>query len=156
MVPDRVKFALTSTARPVAGADANTVGSGEIDVNAATFTAPPGVANIGVVRSNGTGSIDLSRGSVDVQFSDPYQTVVNGTLTAQLLLFSPLAYTTGEWGGSQWYGSQWYGSQWYGSQWYGSQWYGSQWYGSQWYGQTDSTDWYGSQWYGSQWYGVWE
>ncbi|MGH3369397.1 MAG: S8 family peptidase, partial [Nocardioidaceae bacterium] len=141
--PNRVKFALTATARPVATTDTMSVGSGVIDAYAAAFSAPAGEANQGVPRSNGMGSLDLSRGTVQVQADDAPQTLVSGLLTLQLLLWDPLLYTAVPWNSVTWYGSQWYGSQWY----------GSQWYGSQWYGQFEGSQWYGSQWYGSQWYG---
>jgi serine protease AprX len=155
--PDRIKFALTSTARRVASNDPMAVGAGEIDVYNAARNAPPGLANQGVEPSNGTGTIDASRGTVHVAANDPMQTVVSGSLTLQLLLYNPLVYLAGgQWYGGQWYGGQWYGGQWYGGQWYGGQWYGGQWYGGQWYGELDGGQWYGGQWYGSAWYGSWE
>lgn len=163
--PDRIKHMLSSTARKVASSDAMAVGAGEVDAYNAALTAPPGLANVGVEPGNGTGAIDASRGSVYVAADDPGQTVVNGSLTLQLLLYAPLGLFT-DWSGSNWYGSNWYGSNWYGSNWYGSNWYGSNWYGSQWdgsnwygsnwYGQPDGSNWYGSNWYGSNWYGGWE
>ena len=155
MVPDRVKFALTSTARPDATTDAMQVGAGVIDAYRAAFQAPLGLANQGVTRSSGLGSLDASRGTVKVQSLDPAGTIVGGLLTAQLLLWDPLSLTA-TWTGSNWYGSNWYGSNWYGSNWYGSNWYGSNWYGSNWYGHVDGSNWYGSNWYGSNWYGAWE
>ncbi len=165
MTPDRVKYALTSTARNVASTDQMAVGEGEIDTFDAAFNAPPGVANVGVVRSNGMGSLDASRGSVDVATLDG-GVVLDAMLTAQLLLYDPIAFTGGQWYGGQWYGGQWYGGDWYGgqwyggqwyaTQWYGGQWYGGQWYGGQWYGEMDGGQWYGGQWYGGQWYGSWE
>ncbi len=155
MTPNRVKYALTSTARPVASTDRMAVGAGLVDVHAA-FGAPAGVANQGLDRSNGLGSLDLSRGSVRVQTNTLLPTVISGLLTAQLLLWDPILFTTVDWTGSSWYGSSWYGSSWYGSSWYGSSWYGSSWYGSSWYGQMEGSSWYGSSWYGSSWYGAWE
>ena len=156
MSPDRVKFALKSTARLAASSDANTVGAGTVDAYAAAFSAPAGVANLGVVRSSGLGSLDASRGSMRVQADDPLRTAVEGALTAQLLLWDPISFTGSSWYGSSWYGSSWYGSSWYGSSWYGSSWYGSSWYGSSWYGSSwYGSSWYGSSWYGSSWYGGW-
>ncbi|HVF76184.1 MAG TPA: S8 family serine peptidase [Acidimicrobiales bacterium] len=162
MTPDRAKYALMSTARRAASDDANTVGAGTVDAYEAAFSAPAGVANVGVVRSSGLGSLDASRGTVRIQAGDPLRTVVEGTLTAQLLLWDPVAFTGSSWYGSSWYGSSWYGSSWYGSSWYGSSWYGSSWYGSSWYGSSwygsswYGSSWYGSSWYGSSWYGGWE
>ena len=156
ITPNRVKYALTSTARSTASNDRMVVGSGLVDVYSAAFDAPAGVANQGLDRSNGLGSLDASRGSVRVRTSQLIPTVISGLLTAQLLLWDPITYTTVPWTGSSWYGSSWYGSSWYGSSWYGSSWYGSSWYGSSWYGQMEGSSWYGSSWYGSSWYGAWE
>jgi serine protease AprX len=156
MAPDRVKYALKATARSDASSDPSAVGSGVIDAYSAAFNAPAGVANQGLARSNGLGSLDLSRGSVRVLLANPWNTILSGALTAQLVLWNPLLYTTTPWNGSSWYGSSWYGSSWYGSSWYGSSWYGSSWYGSSWYGQPEGSSWYGSSWYGSSWYGAWE
>jgi serine protease AprX len=155
LAPDRVKFALAATARRTASNDRMAVGAGLADPYDA-LAAPPGLANQGVARSNGLGSLDLSRGSVRVQANAPVRTVVSGALTLQLLLWDPVVYTAGAWSGSSWYGSSWYGSSWYGSSWYGSSWYGSSWYGSSWYGQPTGSSWYGSSWYGSSWYGAWD
>ncbi len=156
MAPDRVKYALTSTARPAASTDPTAVGAGEIDVHAGAYSAPPGLANVGNGRSSGMGSLDASRGTVQVRLANPTQTILDGMLTAQLLLFDPVGFLSTGWSGGQWYGAQWYGAQWYGAQWYGAQWYGGQWYGAQWYGTPDGAQWYGAQWYGAQWYGSWE
>ena len=160
--PNRIKHALVSTARRTGSDDPMVVGAGTVDARAAAFSAPAGEANQGVERSSGLGSLDLSRGTVRVQASDPLRTVVEGSLTAQLLVWDPVAFTGSSWYGSSWYGSSWYGSSWYGSSWYGSSWYGSSWYGSSWYGSSwygsswYGSSWYGSSWYGSSWYGGWE
>ena len=167
VTPDRVKYALTSTARKVASSDPMAVGAGEVDVHSAALSAPPGLANQGVEPGSGTGSVDLSRGTVVFQADDPMQTVVNGTLTAQLLLYDPMAYLLGSnwtggnwyggnWYGGNWYGGNWYGGNWYGGNWYGGNWYGGNWYGGNWYGTPDGGNWYGGNWYGSAWYGAWE
>ena len=143
--PDRVKFAFTSTAHNVASTNPNDVGSGEIDVNAAR-NAPTGLANQGVPESNGTGSLDLSRGDVQFQTNDPLGTIVTGSQTAQLLVFSQAIYVLGPWNELTWWGGQWTGGQWYGGQWTGGQWTGGQWTGGQWTGSGWTT---GGQWYGS-------
>jgi serine protease AprX len=153
--PDRIKFALTSTAHNVASTNPNDVGSGEIDVSAAR-NAASGLANQGIPQSDGTGSLDLSRGTVQFQTNDPAGTILSGAETAQLLLFSQLIYVTGPWNELTWWGGQWTGGQWYGGQWTGGQWTGGQWTGGQWYGQPEGGQWYGGQWTGGQWYGSYE
>src|SRR5436190_13389427 len=153
--PDRVKYAFMSTARAVASSDPMAVGRGLVNAYRATRSAPAGVANVGVARSNGLGPLDASRGTVRVQADNLLGTVPGGLITAQLLLWDPIGYTTGDWSGSSWYGSSWYGSSWYGSSWYGSSWYGSSWYGSSWYGQPEGSSWDGSSWFGASLYGGW-
>jgi serine protease AprX len=159
MSPDRVKFALMSTARPDASSDPMAVGAGIVDGYAAALSAPAGLANQGLTPGNGLGSIDADRGSVDVSVagSSGSLTLLNGTLlTAQLTLFDPLAYTTDPWTGNSWYGNSWYGNSWYGNSWYGNSWYGNSWYGNSWYGVPDGNSWYGNSWYGGSWYGAWD
>jgi serine protease AprX len=156
LTPDRIKYALSAAARSAASTDPMAVGAGVIDVYGA-LRAPAGVANQGVPRSNGLGSLDLSRGSVQVALDDPLQTVVSGQLTAQLLLWNQVVYTTGIWSPLTWDVTNFAGSRWYGSRWYGQlDPEGSRWYGSRWYGELDGSRWYGSRWYGSRWYGGWD
>jgi serine protease AprX len=156
MAPDRVKYALTSTARGDASEDRMAVGAGVVDAYAASFTAPAGTANQGLARSTGLGSLDASRGSAQVRALGVAPGRLLGQLTAQAQQWRAQSWAATPWTGSSWYGSSWYGSSWYGSSWYGSSWYGSSWYGSSWYGQFVGSSWYGSSWYGSSWYGAWE
>jgi serine protease AprX len=154
LTPDQVKARLLSTAGPGPAGNPNVDGHGSLDAYAAAHAGTFDSANQGVLRSVGSGSLQLDRGSLQIriqvgglldpifQLLTPVLKLVTGTLTAQNETLDQVGYLASEWTGSQWYGSQWYGSQWYGSQWYGSQWYGSQWYGSQWYG---------SQWYATAW-----
>ena len=152
--PNRVKYALTATARDAASDDPMDVGAGVIDAYAASFSAPAGTANAGLDQSTGMGSLDLSRGTVEVQADDPGQTVINGVLTAQLLTYNPITFTALPWTPLSWQASQWYGAAWYGAAWYGAAWYGAAWYGAAWYGHTDGAAWYGAAWYGAAWYGA--
>lgn len=157
--PDRVKYALTATARDAASDDPMEVGAGVVDANAAAFSAPPGVANQGLARSNGQGSLALSRGSVQVQTDNLLGTILGplfgATLTAQLLLWNPGGYTGAAWVPSDWYLSTWELYRWNRVGWYGNDWPGTRWHGSSWYGQEDGES-YGSSLSGSAWYGAWE
>src|SRR5215218_4056213 len=157
--PDRVKYALAATARGAASDDRMAVGAGVIDANAAAFSAPAGLANQGLARSNGQGSLALSRGSVQVKADDPLGTVLGpvlgATLTAQLLLWNPGGYTGARWVPSDWYLSTWEVNRWYRVSWYGNDWPASKWAGSSWYGQAQDES-YGSSLSGSAWYGAWE
>ena len=157
--PDRVKHALIATARDAASTDPMAVGSGVVDVNAAAFSAPAGTANLGLARSNGQGSLALSRGSVQVQLDDPLGTVLGpvlgATLTAQLLLWNPGGYTGIEWVPASWYLSTWEVNRWNRVSWYGNDWPAMKWHGSTRYGQ-EQDETYGSPTSGSAWYGAWE
>src|SRR5581483_11278221 len=120
---DRVKYALTATAHPLAGATTADQGAGVIDV-AAALLAGPGAAN-----------------------QDLFQPVLfpNGTPSADDLVGVD---TSGSnWSGSNWSGSDWSGSNWSEFDWLGSNWSGSNWSGSNWSG----SNWSGSNWSGSNW-----
>jgi serine protease AprX len=157
--PDRVKHALGATARDAASSDPMAVGAGVVDVEAAAYSAPPGVANQGLARSNGWGSLALSRGSVQVRTDGLAGTVLGpvlgATLTAQLLLWNPGGYTGASWVPSDWYLSTWEIHRWNRVTWYGSDWPGNKWRGSTWHGQEQDES-YGSPLPGSAWYGAWE
>jgi serine protease AprX len=157
--PDRIKHALVATARGAASDDRMAVGAGVVDADAATFSAPLGIANEGLARSNGMGSLGQSRGSVQVQADDPAGTVLGpvlgATLTAQLLLWNPGGYTGARWVPSDWYLSTWEVNRWNRVTWYGNDWPGYKWHGSSWYGQEQAES-YGSPVSGSAWYGAWE
>jgi serine protease AprX len=178
--PDEIKESMRVTSRPAAAQDPMSVGAGELDAYAAATRAPSGTANVGAARSTGYGSLDASRGTVRVTTGGLLPLTLSGLLTAQLLLWDPIGFITGEWtaptwyltpsylhpwqavywsgsnwGGSNWGGSNWGGSNWGGSNWGGSNWGGSNWGGSTWYGVPDSTS-YGTAWRGAAWYGAWD
>ncbi len=160
IAPDRVKYALAATARPASSDDPLAVGAGEIDAQAAALQPPQGLANQGLTRSNGRGTLGGSRGSVSLRVSDANGTLLSAslgtTLTAQLLLWDPLGYTTGSWSSTSWYLTPFYLAPWYPTQWWAYSWHGDGWSGSSWYGQRHPDDAYGSPWDGAAWYGAWE
>jgi serine protease AprX len=157
--PDRVKHALVATARDAASNDPLAVGAGVVDASAAAFSAPAGLANQGLARSTGQGSLAQSRGSVQVKADDPLGSVLGSTLgvtlTAQLLLWNPGGYTGSPWVPSSWYVSTWEVHRWNRVTWYGNDWPGRRWHGSSWYGQEQGES-YGSPLPGSAWYGAWK
>jgi serine protease AprX len=155
MAPNRLKYALSATARRAAMTAPTAVGSGVVDAYGAV-TAPPGLANVGLQRSTGTGELGLSRGTVVVQTNDPLQTVVQGSQTAQLLIWDPVGYLTGDWSGRTWYATPWYTARWYATTWYGDPWVGHNWEGCSWDGGHDTDCFYGHNWEGSAWYGAWD
>ena len=154
MTPDRVKYALMATARNAASNDPMAVGEGVVDAYAATFNAPLGVANVGLARSNGLGLLDASRGEVYVTADDPLLTLVNASLTLQLLVWDPITYTGVEWSSGKWYSGKWYSGKWYSGKWYSGKWYSGKWYSGKWYGQEQPAN-YGEPAPGAAWLGVW-
>jgi serine protease AprX len=160
IAPDRLKYALAATARAASSDDPLAVGAGEIDAQAAALQPPQGLANQGLAHSNGRGTLGGSRGSVSVRTADLDGTVLSATLgatlTAQLLLWDPIGYTTGGWSSTSWYLTTFYLARWFPTEWWGYSWHGDDWAGSSWYGDDDPTDGYGTPWDGGAWYGAWE
>lgn len=154
MVPDRVKYAMWRTARRSASSDPQAIGAGVPNAFRATYIASVGLANAGLVRSNGLGPLDLSRGTVRVQADDPLATVVSGAMTAQLLVWDPVAYTKATWDSVTWYATPFAMGRWHGNRWHGSNWEGNRWHGASFYGSSEETPEYGRPAPGSIWYGV--
>ncbi|HVM01569.1 MAG TPA: S8 family peptidase [Acidimicrobiales bacterium] len=161
LTPDRLKYALAATARDTASDDPMEVGAGIVQADDA-LSAPAGVANQGLDRSTGMGDLDASRGNVRVSTVDcgllgcVVGTVVGGSYTAQLLLWDPVGFTTGDWSQSSWYASSSYLAGWKAVTWHGTKWQGTKWQGTKWQGGEDATVTYGTKWQGSDWYGAWE
>jgi serine protease AprX len=167
--PDQVKEALRSTAqRTGASRDPLAVGAGVVDLAAAAGSAP-GAVSREHPRSSGMGSLDASRGSVHVGTTGLSGTVLDGALTAQLLLWDPIGYSTGDWGSGtlgtstllahRWHATTWHGNNWNGNNWQGNNWQGNNWHGA-WSGSTtskgdSSEEAYGEPWLGAAWYGLW-
>jgi hypothetical protein len=129
LTPDRVKYELTSTAHVDASNDVMAVGHGIVDGYGA-LRAAPGVANVGVSPSLGTGSLAASRGTVGVVLADADSTLLDassGDLTSALTTFPE-----------------------------GTSWFGTSWFGTSWFGQPSSTEDYGTSWFGGAWYGAWD
>ncbi len=173
--PDRVKFALTATARKVASHDPSDVGAGLVSLLGADV-APPGFANLDVATlAVGGGSLDGARGTVHVGVCDPHLgecercdldgdcPVLTGDTTGQTKTFDSEQFTSGNWNETTWYVSQWaapllttepYGNSWLGNSWLGNSWLGNSWLGSSWYGSKESDD-YGRPARGGARFGAW-
>ena len=174
--PDRLKYALTSTATKVAARAPSQVGAGLVRADLAD-AAGAGLANQSIqTQAMGTGSLDGSRGDVTTGRCDPKTgecercdgttgcPPIDGEETAQGRQFLSDRYAEGNWTEASWYTSQWaapllgnswYGNSWYGNSWYGNSWYGNSWYGNSWYGNVDDSDSYGRPGKGGSWYGAW-
>ena len=131
--PDQVKARLVDSARSGPVTDPQQVGAGWLDAEAATLSDSTREANQGLSWSDGSGTLQASRGSLGIQIETgtvldpvlgplPVLTLVEGDLTAQNALFDYAEFRNGEWDATTWSGSQWWGSQWWGSQWWGAGW----------------------------------
>jgi serine protease AprX len=144
LTPNQVKARLVDSARKGPVTDPQRVGAGWLDAEAATFSTSTRSANEGLAWSDGSGTLQASRGSLKIQIETgtiidpllgplPLLTTVEGDLTAENLLFDYESFRNGEWTPASWYGSSWWGSSWWGSSWWGSSWWGSSWWGSSWW-----------------------
>jgi hypothetical protein len=149
------------------------VGAGAVELVAASASAPSGAVAVRG-HSSGMGGLDASRGTVRVRTDGLLGTVVDGALTAQLLLWDPVGFTTGDWRAGtlgvstllthRWHATSWHGNNWQGNNWQGNNWQGNNWQGNNWQGTwsgstssegTRSEDAYGEAWLGAAWYGLW-
>jgi serine protease AprX len=168
LTPDQVKYRLTSTARPIAESDGRATGRGLVDAYAAATSTSTALANQGLSRSTGLGSIDSDRGTLGVEVAGPAGEVkltgefvaqtdparVDVTNPAGLVPFLALDYSTTGWDASSWQGSSWQGSSWQARAWQGSSWQGSSWQNVSWEGSSwQGSSWQGSSWQGSSWQG---
>ena len=149
--PNRLKYMLMETARPVAVPDEDAVGQGMVDGYDAAFNAPAGLANEGLAKSTGTGSLEASRGNVHVSVDGQ---VVDGLLTARMILWEALLFL-GLWDEGTWYAFDLLGL-WRMTNWHDDVWAGHNWEGCSWGETHDDKCFYGHNWEGSAWYGAWD
>lgn len=152
--PNRLKYMLTATARPVAVPDPDAVGYGMVNARAAA-NAPRGKANQGLAMSSGKGSLDASRGEMRVSLDNLGGIVVNGRLTAQNLLWEKSTFLL-PWDEAAWYLSNPFLLPWFRTSWHGEDWQGYNWEGCSWGSSHDDECFYGYNWEGSTWYGAWD
>jgi serine protease AprX len=134
--PDRVKFALMSTASPDATPDPMSVGAGLVNGYDA-LSAPAGLANQGVTPGTGLGSLQADRGTVDVEVDAVGGVIVaplQGEITAQLTPWNFVGMLLTTFDGNSWWGNSWWGNSWWGNSWWGNSWWGNSWWGAAWYG----------------------
>ena len=125
--PDEVKQSLRATARPAADTDAMAVGTGEVDAYAAATRAPSGGGTRSLPKSDGLGSLANARGTVQVETGGLVPVVLSGLLTAELLLWDPVGFVSGDWTANTWYLRPAYLNPWQKVYWVGSNWGGSNW-----------------------------
>ena len=149
LTPDQVKALLVRTARPLPLADEVAQGAGLVDVAAALAAPTPTDAAQTWPRAQGTGSLELARGTVRVSVDgvplvgERSVFLTSWSLVGQLgQLLGAGAWTGGSWSGNTWTGSSWTGGAWRGNTWTGSTWTGNTWTGNTWTGNT----WTGNTW----------
>jgi serine protease AprX len=146
-------------------------GAGNVDADGATraATTMTTVANGGLVRSRGTGSLEASRGSghVYVARCDPSGTCTPVLLTGEVdALGNPWSadalsttWSANPWSGYTYAGSAWSGAGWSANSWAAHSWSGMQWDANSWSanswskGSWDANSWSGNTWSGTSWSG---
>jgi serine protease AprX len=117
LTPDEVKSLLRSTAHPLG--HERRLGRGLIDVAAAAVAPMPPDSAQPWAPSNGSGSLEASRGSRHV--------IVDGQV-----LVGEVTWTGTSWVGRSWNGAGWNGAGWNGAGWNGAGWNGAGWNGDSW------------------------
>jgi serine protease AprX len=150
LTPDQVKAVLKGSAAPIPGLAQTFQGVGRVSL--ANALAAPTPSTTQVRTANGRGSIEASRGGMNVTADcngDGTPELIQGEIDIRCEVWDGGAWTGGAWTGSAWTGSAWTGAAWTGSAWTGGAWTGSAWTGSAWTGGA----WTGSAWTGSAWTG---
>jgi serine protease AprX len=155
--PDQIKATLIDAASRLPKLDAQAQGAGIVDLHRANDHIDANkldAATQGFVPSNGTGSLDASRGSSRLELSgvtlSGEQDIFGSPVDTTRLAASEAAGTA--WAGGMWNGQRWSGDGWSGVRWSGSRWSGSDWSGSRW----SSDNWSNGTWDGLRWSGdVW-
>jgi serine protease AprX len=148
LTPDQVKALLKETASALPKADSLATGSGLINLHAARDAKSTVWANAAQTwpKANGSGSLQLARGSVQIEEEGVVltgeQDIFGGTWDGQ-------AWAANSWNGTTWVGGSWDGRTWSGEDWSGQSWSGRTWSGRTW---SDSS-WTGRTWSGRTWSG---
>jgi serine protease AprX len=153
LTPAQVKRLLRDSATRLSTAATTEQGAGELNLTTALNT-PSGSAPENNEPSNGTGSLELARGSVHLSNNgvslQGEQDIFGKVFDSPLM--AALEATASSWSGGVWNGSTWTGSSWSGSSWSASSWSGSSWSGSSWSSANfSSSSWSSSSWSSSSW-----
>ncbi len=156
ITPDQVKALLTTTASKLPLGDAVSQGAGELNMNQA-LSAPVPAATQVWPTSDGTGSLESSRGTMHVQ--DANSNVLTGEIDIFGNSWSGVSWSGNSWSGVSWSGGLWNGVSWSGNSWSGNSWSGVSWSGVSWSGNSwsgvswSSNSWSGNSWSGNSWSG---
>jgi serine protease AprX len=166
LTPDQVKTFLAANATGLSATNGFQQGDGEIRLNAMLNKTPPGKGSQKFASSNGTGSLELARGSDHVTrdgvmlsgeqdiFGRPFDADALAAAEATASSWSGGAWNGSTWSGSSWSASSWSASSWSASSWSGSSWSASSWSANSWSGNSwSASTWSGNSWSGSTWSG---
>ena len=166
LTPDQVKALLDANTHQMYGRT-SLKGSGELNLAAALNAPTPSVTQTWPT-SNGTGSLEASRGSVHVVdgngnqltgeqdiFGNRVDTTALAAAEANGTAWSRGIFNGGSWSGGSWSGASWSGASWSGASWSGASWSGASWSGASWSGASWSgASWSGASWSGASWSGA--
>jgi serine protease AprX len=158
LTPDQVKAILRRSAIEISPSRGR--GRKELALgNALTEKTPGPGASQTFTPADGSGLLEVSRGSVHVSqngialtgeqdiFGKPFLSAPMAALEA-----AGSSWSGGIWNGSSWSGNSWSGNSWSGNGWSGNSWSGNSWSGNSWSGNSWSgNSWSGNTWSGSSW-----
>ena len=166
LTPDQVKAMIKGSALylPSVGTSRK-MGSGELQLTSA-LSREPQAATQSFTYSYGTGSLELSRGTVHLTrdgvmltgevdiMGNPFVSASMATLESQGKSWSGGVWNGKSWSGDSWSGKSWSGVSWSGNSWSGVSWSSGSWTGNSWSGVSwSNTDWSGNSWSGVSWSG---
>jgi len=163
LTPDQVKKLLTTTARPLSNDRSRVQGAGMLDIDRAIGVPSPSVLASAQshLRSTGTGSLELARGSSHVVDPDNGSVLtgerdIHGApwdaRTWSSKSMQAAAWKGGDWNARTWSGSAWSGSSWSARTWSARTWSGTSWSARTWSARTWSSDvWSARTWSGNDW-----
>ena len=150
LTPDQVKAILRHTAAPLSSASTTAQGMGRVDLAAALAAPAPATAQ--TLTAGGMGSIEASRGGMNVESDcdgDGVRELIKGEMDVRCQAWDPGPWTGGAWTGGAWTGGAWTGGAWTGGAWTGGAWTDATWTGGAWTGGA----WTGGAWTGGAWTG---
>ena len=152
---DQVKAVLRGSADRISGYQAQDQGAGRINL-AEALVAAPGPAEWQASPATGLGSLEASRGGIDLTtVCNGVSTVITGEIDARCQAWNPAAWAGTSWTGTSWTGTSWTGTSWTGTSWTGTSWTGGTWTGTSWTGTSwTGTSWTGTSWTGTSWTGT--
>ncbi len=181
LTPDQVKDLLVTNAKPISGVSTACQGAGVVHVGFLGKRFRAGSISQSFATSDGSGSLELSRGSHHVEMDGVTLTGeqdimgtswsgLNETITtcvkvgkgktAETVCTDSLVpvdtlWSGGDWNGTSWSGTSWSGTSWSGTSWSGTSWSGLSWSGTSWSGTSWSNKaWSGTSWSGTSWSGT--